>query len=76
MSVCYMQFSLSSNHILLDERLHYSPIIVSIKIYQTLSLIYYHQDSIIPLLDFPNGHKLFCFVMGFFCFTKYILKLE
>lgn len=68
MSVCYMQFSLSSNHILLDERLHYSPIIVSIKIYQTLSLIYYHQDS---FLYWTFLMAISCFVLfGFFLFHK------
>lgn len=69
MSVCYMQFSLSSNHILLDERLHYSPIIVSIKIYQTLSLIYYHQDSFL-YWTFLMAISCFVLLWGFFLFHK------
>lgn len=71
MSVYYMQFSLTSNRILLDERLHYSPI-VSIKLWWSNSRLNYHQDS---FLYWTLLTAISCFVL-FFCLSKYILELE
>lgn len=72
MSVYYMQFSLTSNHILLDERLHYSPI-VSIKIIWSNSRL--NITKIYSLFYWTFLTAISCFVL-FFCLSKYILELE